>query len=513
MKKKIAFFLLSVFLLVSAVACFDKKDFAFDKFSTSNIEPTLHIPLFRDSIFLAAGTNIKYEGDLAALYFPVSNIALPDTDELFSLPGASATGSGNLAAPGTLTLPVLPLAFSFTNGELIDSIHIQQLSLRLTVNAAFSSTYTLSFPGLKPAASLTLVVPAGTNTTVSGSISGCLALVNDAIQVVPVIASSVGSGNFSFRLELLSGDALQAAFGYFGQHIKNQESKISIGAFDKISGTCDVEAAYFALEATNATGVPVALSLQKIQAGSPKAGTVTVNDVGTVTVAAATQPGATVKTQGRIGGPMLSDFVNKLISGNLKDAYFTFSSTTNPGGNNPAQRNFIVPGAALNAGGEVIIPLKLAMQDLLVVDTLAIQFPQYEIKSMGAKLHTENYMPVSLDLQAVLLDSTGKVMYKTSPAMRDTLFVFPYPVSVRPADVDLSTGLAIAPRVQNFDLIPMDTGTVKNLKKARFLQIRLEVKSPGAAADRKVRIVSGNYVNVRVGVEAQVKYDDIKDDF
>ncbi len=530
MRKIFVYFLLSASLLLFAASCFDAKDFELDELSTSDISPVLSLPLFKDSLYLKAGDNIKYVGDTAAFYFTVPTITLPGISTLLTIPPASVTLS-----PGTFLLPVsipispLPPALSYLqdqlkiditvpfnmpNEEELDRVDVNNMQLTVTNNSTFAAGFELLLPGFTKSGATTAgatyttgLIPAAGTATIS--LSGTMVLTDEAMGldneldlvvtiIPPTDPLAAGTHTYGASVSLDASSALKAVYGYFGQTSFVETESVSISAFDQLMGDCEIAGAYLNVSATNYLGIPLQLTLDQVSVQT-NTGLVTVNDAGTLTVEAASSSVTYKQTNSKIGGEVLSPIINAIISGGATSASFTFRSLSNPQGNTGPGNFFTTSTTSLTASGEVVVPLKLAADDLKVLDTLDISFPDdYTFNSLGAKVYAVNNMPVSVKLQGVLLNASGATLTE----------LFEQPVEIEAPAVD-ADGKVVAPKESKLPVRKLTNAAIQGLKDAEKVAISLTVNTSGAGT---VVITKDNYVKVQVGVQAGVNYDDIKDE-
>ena len=71
---------LSGALLLLCAACFDERDFDFDNLKFDDLNPTFHLPLLSDTLFVTdalKGDNIKFIDGQACFVYPVADVATP----------------------------------------------------------------------------------------------------------------------------------------------------------------------------------------------------------------------------------------------------------------------------------------------------------------------------------------------------------------------------------------------------------------------------------------------------
>ncbi len=520
MNRKILMFLLSLFLCVSVISCFDQKDFELDKLSTSDITPLLHIPLFKDSLYMEAGTNIKYVGDTAAFYFKIDEIALPGLSDMLKISPASVTISGSGYSPlggnfPPVALPVTTVLFPPTNDEKIETVQVVNMPFSIANECSFQAGFAILIPELTPNTPQTFTLnPKGSaGSTKDVYLSGTLNLVNNSFTIQGTFtASNVPAGDFTYGTTVsfsIPTSSIKYATGYFGQSTYSASESVEIAAFDKIIGKCDINAAYLDVTATNYTGVPLLLTLDKVTAG-----TNSVSDVGSITIAAASSSVTgkiTTGKDGRIGGTQLAPIINAIISGGATRAGFSFSSKSNPNGEVPGQKNFITNATtSVSASGEVVVPMVMAIEDLLVKDTMDLSFPDYNFLELGAKVYAKNSMPVGVTMQAILLKDVsmpgGPLKYEVIKNGADTVFLFPEPIPIKPAQVDAS-GVVTSPEITDDVVVSLDPLTIQKLKtEAKKIVVQLHARSPEG---KKVIINDKNYIKVQVGLEAKVSVKEL----
>ncbi|MDR3180424.1 MAG: hypothetical protein LBT61_00650, partial [Prevotellaceae bacterium] len=144
---------------VTFVACFDQKDFEFDKFTVSDLDPTLYIPLVNDTIRLDASNdyNVLYDDEgVGYLYFDIEDNILPPVKDFFAVPSSAdfpvsfdytytANSSGY-----SISIPI-SCGYTFSRSDhQIDSIVFKNGTLSAAINApSGTGAYTVTIPALK----------------------------------------------------------------------------------------------------------------------------------------------------------------------------------------------------------------------------------------------------------------------------------------------------------------------------------------------------------------------------
>ena len=159
--KKILYFVTGLIFIGSAfVACFDEKDFKFDKFTISDLDPTLYVPLVNDTIRLDANNdyNVLYDEEgVGYLYFDITENILPPVEDFFTVPSSGANvpilfDLLHLAGSSfsTTISNLYPYVFSRPDQQ-IDSIIFKEGTLSLSINtpASAAGSYTLKIPKLR----------------------------------------------------------------------------------------------------------------------------------------------------------------------------------------------------------------------------------------------------------------------------------------------------------------------------------------------------------------------------
>ncbi len=509
MKRIFVYVLLSASSLLFMASCFDAKDFEFDELSTDDIGTTLHLPLFKDSLYLketGESLHVKYlEDGTAALFFAVPTLTLPDMSSLLTIPPATLTlTSGSVTHSGGIALPPIPLPvsvpFVMPGGERLDSISVQNMSLTINNTGNFETSFKVEIPGFSPT---TITAPAGQSS--SATFSGMLRLAGNNFSATVTISSgtlSAGTYNYGGSLEFNVPSNALRAYGYFGQKDIPADAEVdNIGEFDKIKGNCSIDGAYLDLAVTNYTGIPVRLSLTEVRAG-----TTTVSNAGNIPIAAAPSTVTGKLTKGQLGGSMLGPVIDKLIKGETRNVGFSFVSSINPDGPSTLTNYINSASNPFGVSAEVVVPLKLSAAGLQVRDTMAMGFPDnYTFNSLGAKVNVVNNMPVEVKLQGVLLDADDHPV-KDGP---NEVKLFPGEGLIIAAP-DVFEGKVVTPKSSTLD-VALDAVTIQKLKEAKKVAISLTVNTSNAGAE-KVMITKDNYVKVQVGVQAGMNFDDIKDE-
>jgi hypothetical protein len=493
-----------IFFAVAFIACFDEKDFEFDKFTLKNLEPTLHLPLVNDTIRLSANNdyNVFYDKDgVGYLSFPVeSDGIIPDVKEFFKVEDASSTLTNiSFSLPGngsevfTTDPQSYSTAFPFSDDQQIDNITFKAGTL--TFNMPESGSYTIGIPELKKGgASFTANIPGATAYDLSEYTLNMEAGNSFTVEMTLSIQSSESVINFDAGMKF-SGIEIKEAHGYFGQpQVSVSSVEVPVSAFDKFRNTTSgtelrIKEAYLNFDVYNGAGFPILLNIDEVKSyvtpdGQPlivpNAGstTITANEIDAKGIAQAYSTNTC-----HVGGPALG----KALSNMPSSVVFTFSTKINPAGSTTT-KNFITDASTLTISNvEARVPLEFSVRGMMLKDTLDFNTSDVTFKSMELHMNVENHMPVGVTLQAYLMDEEGHQMV---PAI--TLFKKEVNIAANTDDADIKV-----------------EANVEKLAQAKKIEVEITINTGGDPATDFVQMTRDNYIHLRIGAKTIVNIDKI----
>jgi hypothetical protein len=512
--RKIIYVLLGLTCGALALAsCYDGKDFEFDKFTTSDLEPTLYIPLLNDTIRLDARNdyNILYdETGTGYLHFAIDRDILPEARDFFEVPDAtfSVTGFSFHYPGGGQALAVAPqtytLHYPFSADRRIDSLTFSDGTLSFSFTPPFAATgvYLVTIPALKRhGASFSAVIPfdgapmslAGYSLTFGSSNSF------DIIFGLNIQSSQSPAGDYAVDMTFRDLET-DAVYGYFGQAwVSPAPIGLDVPTFDRFRNSAGtvlrIKEASLHFRVDNGAGFPIRLRIDEVTAiagGQAR----TKTGVDSVIIPANPQPRTDYyRSEHRFGKEALGEVLSNMPS----RVEFKFSAMINPYGpvkDGQAVKNFLTTAHNIKVDDiEARIPLDFSAQGMLLTDTLTFSPSKVTFKDMELFVNVENNMPVAVTLQARLMDADGHLL--AAPPLFGT------PVAI-PAATVAATGEATEPCFYTEKL----EANVADLAQADKLKVEITVNTDNPAS-QFVHITNDNYVYIRIGAKAKVNIDNL----
>jgi hypothetical protein len=504
-------------------ACFDSKDFEFDKFTISDLEPTLYLPLVNDTVRLDVNNdyNVLYDEEgRGYLHFAIgNNNILPSPEAFFKVPSSVTIPVSNASinlnySTGSSYSTSIPYSCSYSSGSFprqgqrIDSIIFKSGTFSITIVAPANAagSYTITIPTLrKNGEAFSAIIPFG-NTSFNRDLSGYMLqfesnnAFNATIGVTILASSSVGQ--YSFSSISFSNVETKAVYGYFGQvRVSPAAVDMDISTFDRFRNNNTTELrikeAFLHFRVKNGAGFPIQLNIDKV-ASTYSGQSAEKDNVGRVTILANPKSDQLyLSSTYTVGSEALGEVLSKMPS----RVEFQFSGMINPNGDTEAGqsvRNFLIDDPQITISDiEARIPLNFSVSGMELQDTLDFNASKITFKDMELALGVENNMPVAVTLQAYLMNEQGPL--PGAPVLFET------PVSIPAATVDATTGEVTAPFLYNKKI----KADVKHLKQTKKLKVEITVDT-GQPASQFVRVTKNNYVYLKIGAEAKVNINDIE---
>ena len=512
--KKVVYIVVGLMCVaVTFVACFDAKDFEFDKFTVSDLTPTLYLPLVDDTIRLDASGdyNVLYDEEgVGYLHFDIEDDILPPVEEFFNVPDASLTVSNiSFYYPGGNNFPIpvdqisSTVSYPFSSGQQIDSIVFKAgtLNFKLTSTLIANGTYTVTIPELKKNG-----VPFSANIPFSSlspaALSGySLKLGSDNafdIKIGLIIqSSSASAGDYTFNAGIsFENVEIESVYGYFGQQqISPPPVALDISTFDKFrnsAGTIlQIKEAFLDFRVDNGAGFPIRLHIDEVTSISGGLSEVRTN-IDSVIIPANWLHQSYHSSEQHIGGEALGEVLSNMPS----EVEFKFSATINPEGNgNGTVKNFLTDGASIKVSHiGARIPLNFSVSGMVLKDTLNFSSSRMTFENMELLLNVENSMPVAVDLHAYLMDENDNVI---AP-------LFKTPVSIPAATVG-ADGIVVEPSHLYGEKIEAN---VEGLAQTKKLKVEIIVNTDDPTS-QYVRVTKDNYVHIKIGAKAIVNVNNL----
>ncbi|MDR0728890.1 MAG: hypothetical protein LBF19_02030 [Prevotellaceae bacterium] len=509
--------LCTVFLL--CIACYDEDDFKFDNLKFDNLNPTLHLPLLSDTLYVAdalESDHIQFIDGLAYFVYDLGEIDMPGADELFSMPDQHLTFDaisisvpsgviigGNYQVPGFERSDVESNYLTFNADAEPSSITFSDGLLQLTNTRAFigGGTLTVTIPALtKGGVAFTATIDVGTETPGISSLQDYTLTVpfDQKIEVGYtyrttgfVVSSTMDYIDLELRADITSL-AIGEAHGYFGQRTEYASASIDIGDFENINGTWDLKEASLALEMDNSLVLPLRAVIDTIRSytnlyTSPE---VERRRVDSMEIAAPTALGATERTAATLTVP--GDVLNVLP----KRLETVIRVKTNPNG--IRQANAIRSDSRLSARAKILVPLILKDINLTLTDTSDFDTSDISFRDMRLLFYIQNSLPIGVELKCRLLHrDTGQ----------DLGLLFDEPVRIpagNTSPVGDDESEVVSPSTYR-KVFPVAAGMEDRLKQSGRIFIECTASSNEGGF---VRITDKDNVQIKIGVSASMNVED-----
>lgn len=501
--KKILYFVTGLIFIGSAfVACFDEKDFKFDKFTISDLDPTLYVPLVNDTIRLDANNdyNVLYDEEgVGYLYFDITENILPPVEDFFTVPSSGANvpilfDLLHLAGSSfsTTISNLYPYVFSRPDQQ-IDSIIFKEGTLSLSINtpASAAGSYTLKIPKLRNNnGAFSEIIPFG-GTSRSFNLSGYALKFEDnnsfEVTIGVEILSSALTGQYMFNSVSFSNVKMKEVYGYFGQHsVSSSPVSIVVPTFDKFRNNNTTELrikeAFLDFRVNNGAGFPIRLRIDTVTSisGGLPAGKAKIDS-------ALILPNEHGQLYSSGTFSIGREAFGEVLSNMPSEVKFEFSATINPEGNRSGTvKNFLTDAGSITVSDiQARIPLNFSVRGMVLKDTLNFSASRVTFNDMELLMNVENNMPVEVALRAFLIDGNDSVIGD----------LFSAPVFIPAATVD-------PPYEEKIE------ANVESLAQTKKIRVEITVNSDNSASEF-VRVTKDNYVYLKIGARAKVNIDNL----
>lgn len=331
-----------------------------------------------------------------------------------------------------------------TNGEMIDSVVINNGNIILTVNsdfshdvsvnlnspyitsstgAAFSTTLNLNYTGTIPVTENVIVDLSGytVDLTRNGTTSNEIEL-NALITVTSSGAPVIGTESVSFNSNIELND-YEAVYGYFGQITANVDGATNIADFyaNFNNGTLHFEDPRLELFIYNTTGIEVANDFSTIFELADNSNFIN-SGAGLSNIpnlAPATFVGDTSLTTHLIDNSNTNPTLTDMLDEAPVEVVFSTNSTTNPNG---VTTNFITKESKVWARANAILPFFGYLDNFTLSDTTDLDLAEElklspednltveDVEKLTIRIYTDNGLPVTGNIQLYFADSLGNVL-------------------------------------------------------------------------------------------------------
>lgn len=220
-------------------------------------------------------------------------------------------------------------------------------------------------------------------------------------------------GSLDFTLDL-SDFTIGYATGFFGvrEVITRKQFNIDYDIFDMLAGDFRFTSPSIRFFYENSLGIPFFLNFDLEGRSSDGTGQVMLPGEGYPGIEIGPAGGPSGNTSGEILLGRDASEVIEFVS--LPPSGITFESFTirNPKGDTGTP-NFITSGSLLKMDMEIDVPLEMELTDLLLSDTIGIDFSTEDIESLLLDMEAANGFPLGLSVDLSLYDSVRNVVLHT----------------------------------------------------------------------------------------------------
>ncbi|MDR0428358.1 MAG: hypothetical protein LBH12_07110 [Dysgonamonadaceae bacterium] len=413
------------------VSCFEKEDFDFDKFTLENLNTTLHLPLFSDTITTETiGNGISFIDGQSYFIFDVADIEMPTVGEIFDVDNQW------ISVETPVELPDIPISFSgqYPTGEsfyeyvmnldlgssaeelLPDSLVFSSLKMNMNNGNKFAPgkvTLNLEIPNLQNESGATFkknIDMAGTGDIDLSGYSlkidhGSSGTENQILFRYKLTFNGYRHthGKFGFNMQLMDLH-VEKAYGYLGHYTKHITESIVTNDLGTLDAEWDLKEVFLDLRVENKFALPFRVVIDELKSFPANGESPLVKTlVDSVDVAAQSVEnlGKVETTSKMLGGRSLGEIASKLP----QKLDLTIRMETNPGADSPV-RNAVSLSIddPIKVSARIMVPIKFKNTRLSIKDTLNIDMSTVEFSDMGIKLNVVNNFPAGVDLQCFLLE-------------------------------------------------------------------------------------------------------------
>ncbi len=522
-----------VSMIIGFTSCLD-----FDKYDFKNISdeieispqialPLAHGSLSLDNILNELDSTSFIQQDVDSLLYIIysANLFSQDVSELFNIPDQNFTpytisipnlsediflpGVGDTISTITVTgfgdfsLNFNPnLEFAFDNEQVIDSMHLDNLSMRIDVQSTFQHDLILVL-----SSDSILVDGKSFNTTFyisSGSPNAGLdeILTNTTLYIdnsdpdfalLPLkidlsIINNGGAIRTTDKCDIsmsFKNNRFSSLYGYLGKtDVFDYLDTIDVSIFDRSrGGSLSFLNPSLSLLIENSFGIPLQIDLAEFEAIS------SINHMVTpVTFNENPFEMNYPEIQSEISYDTISitrdnsDFFDAL---DTSPKYLKFKAIARTNASNSGEiRNFITKNSAMSLGVELVLPLAVKAQGFSMEDTMSINFEDSfgsdidKINNFRLNLVVDNGFPIETEIQVYFTDSSYNEV--------DVLF--------------RNGAMALSPAENISTVVEYNALQLENLKKTKFAMFKASVNSP-SSGDGYSRFYTYNKISFNLSVK------------
>ncbi len=304
----------------------------------------------------------------------------------------------------------------------------------------------------------------------------------------------------------------QSAFGSFGDYdtVLIENEKLEFEIFEgEFSGNVYFGDPRFNLDIVNSFGLPIGIDLFGLYGYSEKTGQSTdiVFEPGVnpfvINAPALANVGESVITKISINNQ--NSNIDTVTNTTLSYISYNVRALTNPEGSD-VQENFILDSSAMSVDFEMVLPMDLRAEDFSLEDTVEFDLSDIpdeeddvEIKSLQIRMETQNGMPVEINMQVFLTDSSYHVI--------DSLFTSR---NVLPSGIDLDEdGKIDYPSQEPPIVIDFSSNRIDRLRNTRHALVNATIETTDEG-QKLVKFYSYYEISFKLGVKAEASLNTSK---
>jgi hypothetical protein len=436
-----------------------KGNFKLKKIAGSFWEPDVAVPLINSSMTLSnilklstANNNFSIASDNFVTLVYRGNLFSLRADEAFKIPDQPISTSytfPNALIPvfDALNLqdtfqinPPITTTFDFNSGSTdsyIDSLTIKNCLLALNLVSTFQQQLfvTINIPNARkngvPFSQVVEVPPAGSSNitrSVNFNLAGYKISLNQngvpnklkmifGFKFIKTNSTILPNHNSMAIVMNLADISFKNLFGSIGQKLLAPDTDtIPITLFNNslAGGGISLVNASLGINISNALGIPIRATFQKLQGYNPLSLTPIVNVVSPLF----NNP-LPISTPSQLGQSASSSLLLNISNSNIDDVLtnlpryliYKIDALSNPPAPAVQMQNFIEDSSRFKVDVDINIPFEGTLKNLIFQDTISFKFQEVdELQSLGLKLFFKNGFPIETKVQVYFADSLGYVL-------------------------------------------------------------------------------------------------------
>jgi hypothetical protein len=538
--RSLLLFFLGILFISLFTSCL-KGNFKLKKLADSFWEPDVAVPLVNSSMTLknilklsSANNNFSIASDNFVTLVYRGNLFSLRADEAFKIPdqpintnytfpSVSLPSFNALNLQDTLQInPPFTSTFDFNTGSsdsFIDSFTVKNCLFAINLVSTFQQQMlvTINIPDAKkngvPFSQIVEVPPAGANS-IARSVNFNLSDYKIKLQQNGLpnklkmifgfklikTNSTISPGHNSMAIVMsLSNISFKNLFGSIGQKLLAPDTDtIPITLFNNgiAGGGISLVNASLDIKISNAFGVPIRATFQKLQGYNPISLTPIINIVplfnNPLPISTPQQIGQTANSSLLLNSSN-SNITNVLV--NLpRFLIYKIDALSNPPPPPAPIQNFIEDSSRFKVDVDINIPLEGTLKDLVFQDTIIFKFQEVEeLQSLGLKLFFKNGFPIQTKVQVYFADTMGYVL---DSLLQDDIILASAQVG--------SNGRVTIPTEKNTEIIYPEE-KILNLRKVRKIYVK-GTTSTYENGSKNVKIYSDYRLDLKIAGRAKLKF-------